>query len=344
MTKSKLKQMTIPIFIPHLGCGHSCTFCNQRTISGRGSELLTRDQMKDEIDAWLSRSKDHSHIEIGFFGGSFTGLEEQIQTMALALAKSYMDQGLIQGIRLSTRPDYLGPEVILRLKAYGVTLVEIGVQSFEETVLLKTKRGHLVTDIEPAVQRLKDAGIAVGIQLMIGLPGDTSEGFERTIDRTIDLKPSCVRLYPTLVLAHTELAEQYVQGAYVPLSLAQAVDMAERGYSRLIDENIPVIRMGLQSSEALSETSLCLAGPHHDAFRELVESQRYKRLMKRDLEQGLIHTNTSVKVNPKHVSFFSGQKRSNLLWLKEQGIEVNKIIPDESIGLYAIKWIGNNKA
>lgn len=343
MTKSQSRQMTIPIFIPHQGCGHSCTFCNQKTISGQEDAMLTQAQMKTEIDSWLSRSQNHSRVEIGFFGGSFTGLEDSIQIMALELAKSYLDQGLIQGIRLSTRPDYLGDPIIERLVQYGVTLVEIGVQSFSEEVLVRTKRGHASDVIEPAVLRLKNAGIQVGIQLMIGLPGDTPQSFHNTIETTVGLRPDCVRLYPTLVLEDTALAQEFRLGEYKPLSIEEAVVLAESAYSRLLEEHIPVIRMGLQSSEALSEAHLCLAGPHHDAFRDLVESARYKRLMKRDLEQGLVHSHMRVKVNPKHVSFFSGQKKANILWLKENGIEISKIIPDESVGLYEVIWIGNNK-
>lgn len=341
----KFKQMTIPVFIPHMGCGHSCTFCNQRTISGQKDqqEVPTEAALRSHIEDWLSTASAEQHIEIGFFGGSFTGIDPEVQEMALSVANSYLKSGQIQGIRLSTRPDYLGKEVITRLLKYGVTLVEMGVQSLDDRVLTMTKRGHTASIVDEAVRALKNAQIGVGLQLMLGLPGDTPELFMNTVRKAIAYEPDCVRLYPTLVLEGTELSLSYRQGFYTPLSLETAVAQAEEAYDLFIQAGIPVIRMGLQASEELSKESNCLAGPHHDAFRDLVEAARYKRLMKRDLELGLIDTKVSVLVNPKHVSFFSGQKRANVNWLLEQGVHIEKIISDEEVPLYEMKWIKNKQ-
>lgn len=338
------KQMTIPVFIPHLGCGHACTFCNQRTISGVERETEWSElQIRTHIDEWLSSGENHQQIEIGFFGGSFTGIPAALQERYLSIAKSYYDLGKINGIRLSTRPDYIDEEVVKRLNFYGVTLVELGVQSFSNVVLAACRRGHDSSVIDQAVTLLKGANIAVGIQLMLGLPQDTPESFMDSVNKTIALRPACVRLYPTLVLADTELAVELNQGHYQPLELTQAVLLAAEAYQLFRKAEIPVIRMGLQSSENLSEGVNVLAGPHHDAFRTLVESEIFKRLMERDLENGLPDTRLSVRVHPKHVSFFSGYKQSNLKWLEEQGIHIDQIIKDPAVALYQIIWITNHE-
>lgn len=336
------KQMTIPVFIPHLGCGHACTFCNQRTISGVAREMTWSEaQLKQHIETWLNTADHYDHIEIGFFGGSFTGISESLQESYLRIGKSYLDTGRIQGIRLSTRPDYLEAPVIARLKTYGVTLVELGVQSFSNEVLTACKRGHDTDAIENAIGRLKEAEIDFGIQLMLGLPEDNAERFLESVRKTIALNPSCVRLYPTLVLTGTELASNLEQGEYVPLSIDGAVVQAADAYELFLKAGIPVIRMGLQASESLSEEAAVLAGPHHDAFRTLVETELYRRLMERDLENGLPDTRLCVRVHPKHVCFFSGHKQSNIKWLKDKGIQIDKVIKDDAVALYQIQWVEN---
>lgn len=335
-----LKQMTIPIFIPHLGCGHSCTFCNQRTISGVEKEhIWSSSQIKEHIDTWLVHASQFNRIEIGFFGGSFTGISEQLQEQYLEIAQEYLDQGKIDGIRLSTRPDYLGAKVIDRLKAYKVSMVEIGVQSYSDEVLLAAKRGHDSKCVEEAIARLKEAKIEFGIQLMIGLPGDTHESWRQTIMKVISDQPSCVRIYPTLVLAGTELANQYESGCYEAISLETAVQYGAEAYLAFNEANISVIRMGLQASDGLSSEGNVIAGPHHDAFRSLVETEIYKNIIKRDLESRLDANRYNVRVNPKHVSFFSGYKRSNLIWLETQGIHISKIISDVNVFPYQIIWL-----
>lgn len=341
MPNSKtFKQMTIPIFIPHLGCGHSCTFCNQRTISGIEKDMAwTENQVKGIIDSWLGRAEHYDRIEIAFFGGSFTGIPSALQDNYLSIADAYVEKGLVHGIRLSTRPDYLSDEVLRRLKAHHVTLVEIGVQSYSDLVLKATQRGHDAQCIDEALHRLSAAEIPYGIQLMIGLPEDTYESWIETVEKTIEARPVCVRIYPTLVLEDTDLAVGYKKGLYKPLSMDQAVDYAAEAYSRFMAADLPVIRMGLQASEDLSKEGNVLAGPYHDAFRSLVETEIYKRMIKRDLENGLVGNRQYVRVNSRHVSFFSGHKRSNLEWLKSLGIQVIKIEGDSNMAPYQIQWV-----
>ncbi len=338
MKNKKNEQMTIPIFIPHLGCKNDCTFCNQRAISGvKETPILSETYLVGLIESYLSESRQ-KHIEIGFFGGSFTGLDVEYQEVCLQVAATYLKKGAIQGIRLSTRPDYINKAVIERLLRYGVTTVELGVQSFEESVLRLSQRGHDVNAIYHSIRLLKMADINVGIQLMLGLLGDTEQSFLESVEKAIALKPSCMRLYPTLVIKQTELYKQYLRGEYSPLSLEEAVRWSANAYERLLRENIPVIRMGLQASDSLSGEDGFVAGPHHDAFRSLVESELYRRLMERDLASGRLNSQMCVKVNSKHVSFFSGHLKSNLKWLASHGIHIERIEGDMEIAPYTIKW------
>ena len=127
------KHVNIPIFIPHLGCPNQCVFCNQRTISG--VQEFKADSVVDIIEDALSTIGENTEVEIAFFGGSFTGIDRKLMIELLSIAKSYIDSGAVRSIRCSTRPDYIDEEVLGILKTYGVSNIELGLQSRSQMVL-----------------------------------------------------------------------------------------------------------------------------------------------------------------------------------------------------------------
>ena len=260
--------MNIPIFIPHYGCPNGCVFCNQQKISGK-DKLDDESTLREFIEASISTSVGKEDIEIAFFGGSFTGLEHDVQKKFLELATEYVQKYHIKGIRLSTRPDYIHEEIMKFLSDYPVTSIELGVQSLNPEVLKLTKRNHTVDDVEKAVACIKKSQISLGLQMMIGLPGDTLYTALETAKKMISYKPDTIRIYPTLVLLDTELAKMLKDGAYQPLSLEEAVDWTSNLLPLFIEANINVLRVGLQANEGLN-SDVVLAGPYHPAFKELV--------------------------------------------------------------------------
>ena len=133
------KHANIPIFIPHLGCPNQCVFCNQRTISG--VDKFDADSIVDIIESSLATIPDGTEVEIAFFGGSFTGIDRDLMRKLLRIAHAYVKGGRVCGIRCSTRPDYIDLDVLQELKEYGVKVIELGLQSVDNSVLLQTKRG-----------------------------------------------------------------------------------------------------------------------------------------------------------------------------------------------------------
>ena len=101
--------------------------------------------------------------------------------------------------------------------------IELGVQSMDDTVLSLAKRGHTSDDVKLAVKQLRKFGFTVGLQLLPGLLGDSWETIIQTAVEITALQPDFVRIYPVLVIDHTELAEQYKSGIYEPLSLELAL-------------------------------------------------------------------------------------------------------------------------
>lgn len=298
----------IPIFIPHLGCPNDCVFCNQRKITAR-TQPIDQDAVTARIDEHLRTlsGRGIQTIEVAFYGGSFTGLPLPLQQQYLSIAKQYKDQGRIQQIHLSTRPDYIDEPILDHLKAYGTDVIELGVQSFDETVLTLANRGHDREAIYRSSQLIKAYDFQLGHQLMIGLPGDTAEKAIASAQASVSLKPDLARLYPTLVIADTQLHQMYRQGHYHPLSLAEAVQQAKSMYLILKAAGVQIIRVGLKSSDLIKDGGDIVSGTFHPAFRQLVEGDIAKDKMEEALMQYLAK-------GPQEISFFcKGTSFSNMI-------------------------------
>lgn len=315
------KHVTIPIFIPHLGCSHRCSFCNQWKSSG-AKKIPDSSAIRNRINSYLKNIDTRSTVtEIAFFGGSFTGIKRELQEEFLSTAEKYLRKGIISGIRVSTRPDYITPESIKLLKKYGVATIELGVQSFSNTVLRKSRRGHTAKDSENAAKLLKEEGINIVLQLMPGLPGDSREISIESSYRAAELKPMAIRIYPAVVLLNTELEKHYLEGSYTPLSLESAVDTCSKMLKIFNNYSIPVIRMGLHPFSP-EETKSLISGPYHPAFGFLVKS----RLKRNELDEHLGRIpgqnpgpgKLTLELPPLCAEEYIGHKKGNINYLKEK--------------------------
>jgi len=330
-------MLVIPIFIPHRGCPHDCLFCNQQKISGHDREEA-RPPIALTIDVWLERKKDRHQVQVAFFGGSFTCLPKSEQAAMLSAVQPYIAAGKVDTIRLSTRPDCIDAGVCALLKEYNVGVVEIGTQSLSDAVLQKSLRGHTAHETRHAFRLLKAAGIQVGLQLMPGLPGETSASFLRGIDEVIGLQPSFVRLYPALVVKGSGLETLYHAGRYRPLSLKKAIALTARCYQKLTEAGIRVVRMGLQPSALLEEN--VVAGPYHPAFGELVQS----RLWLKKIRAGLVALGPEQKlfihISEKDMSAVVGMKKQNTKRLDALGFSGRfTILPSKTMARGSIHYV-----
>lgn len=270
------KHAIIPIFIPHRGCPNDCVFCNQRAITAQ-TEDMTAAAVRDKIEVYLNTlaGRGLETVEVAFFGGSFTGIPLAEQSAFLAVAKEYKDKGRIDKIHLSTRPDYIDVRILRNLKHYGTDVIELGVQSFDDAVLAASRRGHSSAQAEYACGMVKDWGFELGIQLMVGLPGDSRETALRSAERAAALAPASARLYPTVILCDTRLMEMYRDGSYVPLTQEDAVEITAEMYKILVAAGVRILRVGLKSTDLINdkENSATVAETYHPAFRQLVEGR-----------------------------------------------------------------------
>ncbi|MBQ7118446.1 MAG: radical SAM protein [Clostridia bacterium] len=304
-----MKHINVALFVPDEGCPHRCSFCNQKTISGK-SRSLTVDDIEKAVVTALS-SSDCGDGEIAFFGGSFTAIEREYMLSLLKKGREYVDKGLFKGIRISTRPDCIDAEILTLLKEHRVTSVELGCQSMDDGVLLLNERGHTSADVVNAAKLIKEFGFEFGVQMMTGLYGDTNEKSLETAKKLISLKPDTARIYPTVVLENTRLASLYKTGVYIPQTTDEAAELCAELLLMFHEADIRVIRLGLHSGGNVQEGFV--AGAYHPAFREIAESRIYLRKIREEIQKdNLAKGKIEITVGSRYVSMASGQKKSNI--------------------------------
>lgn len=316
------KQYVIPIFVPHLGCPNDCIFCNQKSISGQIKQI-TEEDVEKTIEEFLNSFKEEKlYTEIAFFGGSFTGIDIELQEKLLKVAYKYVKEKKVDGIRVSTRPDYIDKEKLKLLKKYGVKTIELGVQSTNDYILKKAKRGHTFADVKKASKLIRKFKFTLGHQMMIGLPESTWLDEMRTAKDLAKLKPKIVRLYPVLVIKQTQLAKDFAKGEYHPITLEQAIERCKDLYYYFDKKKITVIRMGLQNTDIISNPekleSDVVAGPYHEAFGQLVEDRIwYDRILYAIKKVNTKVAEIEIEANPCDINNIIGHKKENIEKLKE---------------------------
>ena len=317
------RHANISIFVPHIGCPNKCSFCNQCHISGAVLAPTPEDVKSAVLVATNSKNYCSKNTEIAFFGGSFTAIDREYMLSLLEAAKPFVKEGKVSGIRVSTRPDAINEEILKLLKEYGVTAIELGAQSMSDKVLGMNNRGHKSEDVKTASKLIKDFGFSLGLQMMTGLYGSDDDTDIFTARELIKLSPDTVRIYPTIVLKDTRLAELYSNGEYIPQTVDNAAILCGKLLNMFNEANINVIRLGLHSIE----DGTFIAGPWHPAFSEICQSKMF-------FEKAVSRMNGKGKyiifVDKSSVSKMIGQNRENIDKLKELGF-VCSVKTDETL-------------
>lgn len=314
-----MRKGNISIFVPHNGCPQQCSFCNQKTITGKEKQP-TPDDVRSAAETALKRKG--FQYEIAFFGGSFTAIDREYMLSLLKAACEYVDGDRVTGIRISTRPDFIDEEILTILKQYKVSSIELGAQSMDDEVLTANKRGHSSDDVVKASNLIKDFGFELGLQMMTGLYKDTDEKSVETAKKIIALNPDTVRIYPTVVLKGTYLAQLFEDEIYKPQTVDDAANLCTKLVPMFEEKGIRVIRLGLHSSPDIKKNMV--AGAFHDSFGEIVQS-RYM------LNKILKYPPASyeIMVHSKSVSKLKGQQKRNIYFLMEEGYSIKVTVNDK---------------
>ncbi len=302
--------------MPEMACPFRCIYCDQTRITGKehlpDEESITR-LIEDHLESF---PQIESHIEIAFFGGNFTGLDRDVQSHYLDIAARYVAMGKVHSIRLSTRPDYITTEKLELLARYPVGTIELGAQSLDDEVLDQCGRGHTAEDVAQAALLVRQYGFRLGLQMMVGLPGDSFQKAMETARSIISLGADESRIYPCLVIKGTRLETLFRQNRYNPLSLEEAIKISTVLWLLFEQAGVKVIRLGLHPSESLLGDGL-VAGPFHPAFKTMVMSEVWHRQ--------LTHTNTwpqcksiTIEVPAAELNYAIGFRKVNKEWLQRK--------------------------
>ena len=327
-----MRHINVGLFVPHNGCPHQCSFCNQKAISGHREQVTPEDVDRAAVVAL--NNPDSKGGEIAFFGGSFTAIDRETMVILLSAAHKYVANGSFKGIRISTRPDAIDEEICGILKKYGVTAVELGAQSMDDNVLELNRRGHTSADVVKASEMLISYGFELGLQMMTGLYGSSDSESIETAKKIIDLKPQTVRIYPTVVLENTPLADLYRQGEYKPQTVESAAEICAELLLMFHEADITVIRTGLHSGGDVEGEYI--AGAYHPAFKELCEGKIYLKKALEFIEKNEIAKgNIEIYVSPKAISQMTGQKKTNINELQKLGYNA-RVIADSTVDKYNV--------
>lgn len=306
-------HMNIPVFIPHLGCPHSCAFCSQRAVTNVMAAPSPESVAFSVREALTTRRGREA--EIAFFGGSFTGIPREEQRAYLTAVQPFLKSGEATGIRISTRPDCIDRETVTFLKDFGVKTVELGAQSMCDRVLATVCRGHSARDTEKAAGCISAGGLRLGLQMMTGLPASTAEDELETARQFVALGAMDARIYPTAVFRDTALYTMLQNGTYIPPAEEETVKRAAACLAVLEAGGVQVIRIGLQETETLGKT--IVAGAYHPALGALVRT----RLWRDRLEDAVSKCGggaLTVLCEERLTSLVVGQARTNFTYISEK--------------------------
>ena len=326
-----MSHANISVFIPHMGCPNACSFCNQRTISST-AHAPSPDEAEGIIRGayeYMSPEK-RRNTEIAFFGGSFTAIDREYMISLLERADRYItcENGFC-GIRISTRPDCIDEEILMLLKKYHVTAIELGAQSMNDRVLEMNMRGHTSEDVRRSAAMIKSYGFELGLQMMVGLYGSSPADELYTMNEIVRCAPATARIYPVAVLEGTKLAELYKEGKYVLYHFDECVKLCAEIYSTFVKNNIRVIRMGLHAEDGVEQNAV--AGFYHPAFGEIVRTEIIRKIIEENLTEG----ENLCEAPPRLTSSLSGYKRSNRIYFADRNVKflTNKELPENVISV-----------
>lgn len=178
------------------------------------------------------------------------------------------------GLVIETRPDWVTDDEIVRLRRLGVTKVQLGVQSLDDTVLRANKRGHTVEQTRQAFRRLRRAGFKIAVHWMPNLLGATPESDRADFDRLWRdpaLRPDELKIYPCVLLAGTPLYDEWQRGAFRPYDEETLIELVAHCKTRIP----PYCRVNRISRDIPAPN--ILAGNRKANLRQIVQQRMARR-------------------------------------------------------------------
>ncbi len=179
----------------------------------------------------------------------------------------------IIGLSIETRPDYITDFEIERLRVFGVTKVEIGVQHLDDDVLKLTKRDMKIARVKSASELLRNAGFKIVYHMMPNLPGSTIARDISMFGELFsgeDFQPDMLKIYPCMVLDNSELYETWKTGGFTPYTDSELIDVL-RGAKQQVPPYVRILRV-IRDIPA----TYIMAGSHVSNLRQAMDEDMKK--------------------------------------------------------------------
>ncbi|MBN1297291.1 hypothetical protein JXA80_10960 [bacterium] len=260
---------------------------------------------------WLRVPRFANNRFLALYGTDLVSWSANTLEPLLQWCDAILRSGAVSGFRTSLRPDSVNQADASILRRFST--IELGVPSMDSSVLNAIQRDHAPACVTDAVHRLRELGIGVGIQTMIGLPGATREIDQASTEIVARLRPDYVRIHPTLVLYETPLWAEYQAKRYVPLDIEEAVVRSAAAWDEYEVYGIPVARCGFHLPDSQLKSALA-AGPWHPAFGQLVRGRRWRDRLEAYFDS---HPDSdTIDVSQKAISDAVGHRGENRRWLE----------------------------
>ena len=321
---SVIALMPKPFVCPH----GRCTYCpggiefnspnsytgnEPSTLNAIENDYDPKLQITSKIDKLVAFGHDPSKMEIVIVGGTFLFMPKEYQenfikscydalngrdSSSLIEAKSNNEHAKIRnvGFTIETKPDYCKQEHVDAMLNYGITRIEIGVQSLQERVYRIVNRGHNYNDVTESFQISKDAGYKIVAHMMPGLPTVTPEedisDFKKLFTDS-KLKPDMLKIYPSLVIENTPMYDEYKKGEYTPYSDDEMIKVLTE-----VKKNVPKWVRIMRVQREISPNEI-IAGPKLGNLRQIVHQNLRKQGFScrciRCREAGLSNRNSHIQ-------------------------------------------------
>lgn len=294
----------IPIFFFHKGCKNICSFCNQKSMVA--DTLIKPEEIHSYIRRELKYIKNDYDIEIAFFGGTFTNLKIEEMRLCLEPVQDFIKDGIVKGIRISTRPDCIDKQIIEYLKAYKLKTICLGIESIFEDVLKKSNRYYDMQCVDKSIDLIKNSGIKTVLQIMLGLPNDTYEKSLATLKYAISKKINGIRICPTLILKNTELEQQYFNNQYTLWDKEVFYDLMEHALIMFYIAGIPILRFGLCIDNSIRKNYI--HGLYHESLGDYIEYRSVFRIIRNIIKE---KKENVIYLHPDLKRYINGYKKEN---------------------------------
>lgn len=205
-----------------------CIFCAD-TGSGdfaQSSALPIKEQIKLAKERIADKNKGGKYIA---YFQSFTNTYGSVEILEPKFREALEDEDVV-ALSLATRPDCL-PEDILqmlaRLNCIKPVWIELGLQTIHEETVKYIRRGYPLAVYDKAVKDLHAIGVEVVTHVILGLPGESKEDMLATVRHVVDGKAEGIKLQLLHVIAGTDLAMDYLKGAFKTLELDEYIEIVK---------------------------------------------------------------------------------------------------------------------